>query len=140
VDSYLVAGSSVALLDEAIRNRQAGYTLSKSQTFRALLPRDGHPDFSGVMFYNMGSTLAPLANQVKGAATADERKSIDALLANSAPTLIYAYGEPDRITLASTGSFFGMNIGTLLGAPGQGGMPLFPQIFSQAMGARRADR
>jgi FecR protein/Putative zinc-finger len=133
VDSYLVAGSSEALIDTAIRNRQAGYTLTKSQTFRSLLPRDGYSNFSGVIFYNASSTLGPILSQLKGAATPAEKKSLDAFVLNSTPTLIYAYGEPDRITLASTGSFFGMSLGALMGAPGHGGM-LFPQIFGQAFG------
>ncbi len=134
VDSYLVAGSSTALIDTAIRNRQAGYTLTKSQAFRSLLPRDGYANFSGVIFYNASSTIGPILGQLKGAATPAERKSLDAFVANSTPTLIYAYGEPERITLASTGSFFGMSLGTLMGAPGHGGGMLFPQIFGQAFG------
>ena len=105
VDTYLLAGSSTALLEQAINNRQTGYTLTRSQTFRSLLPRDGYTSFSGVMFFNAASTLGPILDQLKQAATPEQRKSIEAYTANSTPTLIYAYGEPDRITLASTGSF-----------------------------------
>lgn len=134
VDNYLLAGSSVALLEQAMQNRRTGFTLTHSQMFRSLLPRDGYTNFSGVMFMNTGSTVAPILDKIKGAATESEKKSINAFIANSTPTLIYAYGEPDRITLASTGSFFGMNIGTLLGAPGAGNASLFPQIFGQVLG------
>ena len=133
VDTYLLAGSSTALLEQAINNRQTGYTLTRSQMFRSLLPRDGYTSFSGVMFFNAASTLGPILDQLKQAATPEQRKSIEAYTANSTPTLIYAYGEPDRITLASTGSFFGMNIGTLLGAHGDRGM-LFPQLLGPAFG------
>jgi hypothetical protein len=133
VDTYLVAGSSIALVDQAIANRQAGYTLTKSQTFRNLLPRDQYANFSGVVFYNASSTVAPILKQLRGAATPAEQKSLDAFVANSTPTLIYAYGEPQRITLASTGSFFGMSLGTLMGAQSPHGM-LFPQIFGEAFG------
>jgi hypothetical protein len=139
VDSYLVAGSTTALIDQAISNRQAGYTLPKSQTFRSLLPQDRYANFSGVIFYNASSTLGPILKQLKGAATPAEQRSLDAFMSNSTPTLIYAYGEPQRITLASTGSFFGMNIGTLMGAPGGGAM-LFPQIFGEAFGHHRIPR
>jgi hypothetical protein len=133
VDSYLVAGSSIALVDQAIANRQSGYTLTKSQAFRSLLPRDSYANFSGVVFYNASSTVAPILKQLRGAATPSEQKSLDAFVANSTPTLIYAYGEPQRITLASTGSFFGMSLGTLMGAQSPGGM-LFPHIFGEAFG------
>jgi len=131
VDSYLVAGASIALIDQAIANRQSGYTLTKSQTFRSLLPRDQYANFSGVVFYNASSTIGPILKQLRGAATPAEQKSMDAFVANSTPTLIYAYGEPQRITLASTGSFFGMSLGTLMGAQSPGGM-LFPHIFGEA--------
>src|SRR5882672_8340727 len=42
VDSYLIAGPDVATLFRAIRDRQAGNTLTHSQAFQALLPSDGY--------------------------------------------------------------------------------------------------
>jgi hypothetical protein len=73
--------------------------------------------------------VGPLAAQVKasGALTPKQQQSIDALTANSAPGLIYAYGEPDRIVVASNTGFMGFDLGTLLTMGDNG--PFMPQMF-----------
>ena len=53
-----------------------------------------------------------------GNLTPDQQRSVDALRANSGPSLIYAYGQSDRVEIASTGSFFGLNLDMLAGAGG----------------------
>jgi len=65
--------------------------------------------------------------EAAGALTAQQRQSIAALQANTAPGLIYAYGEPDRIVVASDTGFMGFDLGTLL-TMGHGGAFL-PQMF-----------
>jgi hypothetical protein len=52
---------------------------------------------------------------------------VDALTANSAPGLIYAYGEPDRIVVATNTGFMGFDLSTLL-TMGNNGLFL-PQMF-----------
>lgn len=134
VDSYLLAAPNDDLLTQAIQNRSVGNTLTQSAGFRSLLPVDGRANFSALMYHNLAAALGPLADQLKstGVLTPEQQKSIDALTANRTPTLIYAYGEPNRIVVASTGSFFGLNLDTLLGVTGKGSS-LLPQVIRQGL-------
>ena len=129
VDSYLVAAPDIATISRAIQGREAGYTLTHSSTFKALVPSDGYTNFSAIFYHNLGPVIGPLAEQVKatGALTPQQRQSIDALTANSAPGLIYAYGEPNSIVVASNTGFMGFDLGTLL-TMGHNG-PFLPQMF-----------
>ncbi len=131
VDSYLIAAPNQALLARAIQNRQAGYTLFQSQLFRSQLPSDGYTNFSAILYHNLGAVLTPLAQQLKalGTLTPAQQQSLDTLTANSAPGLIYAYGEPDRIVVASDGSFLGLDMNSLLSF-GEGRSLLLSKIFS----------
>jgi hypothetical protein len=128
VDNYLIAAPDVATISRAIQIRQAGYSLPRSATFQALLPSDGYTNFSAIFYHNIGPVIGPLAEQLKssGALTAQQRQSIDALTANSAPGLIYAYGESDRIVVASNTGFMGFDLGTLLTMSHNG--PFLPQM------------
>lgn len=129
VDSYLIAGPDIATLSAAIRDRESGYTLTHSSTFQALLPSDGYTNFSAIFYHNIGPTLGPLVEQIKsvGTLTAQQQQSIASLQANTAPGLIYAYGEPNRIVVASDTGFMGFDLGTLM-TMGHGG-PFLPQMF-----------
>jgi hypothetical protein len=129
VDSYLIAAPDVATISRAIQTRSAGYSLTHSSTFQALLPSDGYTNFSGIFYHNVGPVVGPVAAQLKasGVLTPQQRQSIDALTANSAPGMIYAYGEPSRIVVASNTGFMGFDLGTLL-TMGHNG-PFFPQMF-----------
>jgi hypothetical protein len=132
VDGYFVAAANRALLVQAISQRASGQTLTRSAGFKALLTPDRYNNFSAIVYQNLAPLVGPLADQVRksGAGNADLQKSIDALKSNAAPTLIYAYGETDRIQLASTGSFFGINLDTFLGA---GGPFQVPGMLGKAM-------
>jgi hypothetical protein len=129
VDSYLIAGLDMGTISRAIQSRETGYTLTHSSTFQALLPTDGYTNFSAIFYHNIGPVVGPLAEKLKssGVLTAQQHQSIDALTANSAPGMIYAYGEPSRITVASNTGFMGFDLGTLL-TMGHNG-PFFPQMF-----------
>lgn len=129
VDSYLIAAPDVATISRAIQSRQAGYTLTHAATFQSLLPSDGYTNFSAIFYHNIGPVVGPLAEQLKssGALTSQQRQSIDALTANSAPGLIYAYGQPDRIVVASNSGFMGFDLGTLM-TMGHNG-PFMPQML-----------
>ena len=129
VDSYLIAAPDLGTLSRAIQNRQAGYTLTHAPAFQALLPSDGYTNFSAIFYHNIGPVVGPIAEQLRAnvALTLQQRQSIDSLTANSAPGLIYAYGEPDRIVVASNTGFMGFDLGTLL-TMGHNG-PFLPQML-----------
>lgn len=129
VDNYLVAGPDMGTVSRAIQTRESGYTLPHSSTFTALLPSDGYTNFSAIFYHNLGPVIGPLAAQVKasGALTAKQQQSIDALTSNTAPGLIYVYGQSDRIEVASNTGFMGFDLGTLL-TMGKGG-PFLPQMI-----------
>jgi hypothetical protein len=133
VESYLIAGPDIATLSHAIRGHQSGNTLTHSQTFQALLPSDGYTNFSAIFYHNIGPVVGPLVDQIKavGTLTAQQQKSIATLQANTAPGLIYVYGEPQRIVVASNTGFMGFDLGTLM-TMGQGG-PMMPQLFLKSM-------
>jgi hypothetical protein len=73
-------------------------------------------------------------DQIKavGTLTPQQQQSIATLQANTAPGLIYVYGEPQRIVVASNTGFMGFDLGTLM-TMGQGG-PFPPHLFLGAMG------
>lgn len=129
VDSYLVAAPDIATISRAIQSREAGFTLTHSSTFQALLPNDGYTNFSAIYYHNIGPVVGPLVQQLKssGALTPQQKQSVDALTANTAPGLIYAYGEPDRIVVASNTGFMGFDLGTLFTMGDNG--PFLPQMF-----------
>lgn len=129
VDSYLIAAPDMGTISRAIQSREAGYTLTHSSTFQALLPTDGYTNFSAIFYHNVGPVVGPVAERLRasGTLTPQQRQSIDALTANSAPGMIYAYGEPNRIVVASNTGFMGFDLGTLL-TMGHNG-PFFPQMF-----------
>ncbi len=129
VDNYLIAAPDLGTISRAIQSREAGYTLTHSSGFQALLPNDGYTNFSAIFYHNIGPVVGPLVAQLKssGALTRQQQQSVDALTANSAPGLIYAYGEPDRIVVASNTGFMGFDLGTLL-TMGHNG-PFLPQMF-----------
>jgi hypothetical protein len=132
VDGYLLAGVSEAALSQAIQNRQSGYTLASSSSFRALLPTDNSTDFSAILYNNLGPALGPVASQLKGSnvLTPAQQQSMAALAANATPSLICLYGEAGAIVAATRSTFLGFNLGTL--AAIQQGKPILPLIVTGA--------
>jgi ferric-dicitrate binding protein FerR (iron transport regulator) len=109
VDSYLLAAPNKSLLLDAIDFRSTGFTLTTAPEFVALLPEDGRSDFSGLLYQNVGSVLQPLIDQLPTTGTSlseETQAQIAEFVGNLQPTLAYAYGESDRITVASTGDDF----------------------------------
>jgi hypothetical protein len=135
-DGYLLMAPNHGLLATSIQNRTLGTTLTRSVTFRQQLPQNGQMNFSALVFYNAGAAIAPMADQLKQTKflTADQQKALEALTADRAPTLIYAYAEPDRIVAATRGSFFGLGLDTLVGLNGKGAGSLISTLMGPALG------
>ncbi|HET9783940.1 MAG TPA: FecR domain-containing protein [Terriglobales bacterium] len=100
--SYLVAGSSLAQVQSALQTWQSGAGLPTSTAFQQQLPTDGRTNFSAVVFHNFNASLAPLAQQLSASAPAQWQPAIASLFANSTPGLVYAYGQPNQIEIASS--------------------------------------
>lgn len=130
-DGYLLMAPARALLTSSMQNRASGTTLSRSAAFRAQLPQDGHVNFSALLYYNLGATVGPVVDQLKasGIMTPEQQRSAALLTANREPGLIYAYGEPDRIVVASRSGFFGLGLDTLVGLNGKGAGLALPQLL-----------
>jgi hypothetical protein len=65
-----------------------------------------------------------------GALTPQQQQSISYLQENTAPGLIYVYGEPQRIVAASNTGFMGFDLGTLM-TMGHGGNLLPQMLFAR---------
>jgi len=122
-DGFLVAAPARSLVDAAIARRATGANLPASSRFTALLPADGNMNFSAVAYQNLGPALAPLAGILgapQGEANSEQKQALAALLGEQAAGLAYAYGEENRIVVASTrpGGMFGSDLGVLVGLGG----------------------
>lgn len=114
-DGYLVAAPSRALVAQSLARRAAGVSLLSSSAFVERLPRDGEPNFSALVWQNLGASIGDLAQLVgqEGAAAMQATQP-------AGPTLLLAYGGADRITLLAQGAAgpLGMSLQSLLAASG----------------------
>lgn len=117
VDGYLLLAPNRGLLTSAIDGRASGQTLPSSSGFRAQLPLDTNTNFSAVAYYNLGSVVGPIVDQLNssGLLTPEQQKQISALTANRQPTLVYAYGSTDQILVGSRNSIAGLGLDALSG-------------------------
>jgi hypothetical protein len=119
-NGYLIAAPNRALLTKATEYRASGYTLARSAQFQSLLPRDRHNNCSAVVYHNLGGvlgTIAGLAPSV-GLITPQQQQSLEQLSKDSKPSLVCAYGEKDKILVASNANFFlGAGLSNMLGLP-----------------------
>jgi hypothetical protein len=130
---YMIAGPSRALVSRALQVKTAGTSFAKSTAFLALVPRDRYANFSALIYQNLGTTLAPIAGLLSGMvpqAPAGQPNPL-AALSNMKSTLIAAYGEPDRISIATSGNLMGINPAGLLTGGLSGAIPFTNMIGSQ---------
>jgi ferric-dicitrate binding protein FerR (iron transport regulator) len=109
---FLIAAPSQELVMRALEYRATGYTLTRSERFTALLPHDGQTGFSAMFYSRLGPALSELSKVTS--LTPDQQKAVQATVGSATPTLVLAYGQPDRIELASTGNPFGVSLEKLL--------------------------
>ena len=128
---FLIAAPSRTLVENAIKYRESGYTLPQSAKFKAALPADKQANFSALVFYNIGSIMAPLANKVGAVAGGDSHgKGMLQKLAGNKAGLAYVYSLGDRMVLSlnTEDGPVGMTPSSLLGMGGGFG---FGEILKQ---------
>ncbi|MEM8929931.1 MAG: FecR domain-containing protein [Acidobacteriota bacterium] len=103
VEGYLLMAPNRALLDQAIRYRDSGYSITSSPKLLALLPQDGRNNVSALAYYDLAGVASMVAERLAQGQqlTPEQQSALDAFDGGSGPTLGYAYGETDRITLAA---------------------------------------
>jgi FecR protein/Putative zinc-finger len=127
VYGYLVAAPSRALVENAIRYRESGYTLLQSSKFRATLPEDKQANFSAMIYQNIGSLITPIARSVGKAATkrapGEAGEAFKHLLGDKAG-LAYVYALNDRMVISvnTEDGPLGLSASDLLGLPGSSGI------------------
>ncbi|MBL8213514.1 MAG: FecR domain-containing protein [Bryobacterales bacterium] len=115
VDNYLLVAPARNLLTQAITNRGTGYTLVSSAKFRSLLPLAANPNFSGIMYHNIGGTLGPLADTLGQFIQMTPAQQQSAKMVKEAqPGLIVLEADAGRIRAATVGNFGGLNLGMLM--------------------------
>ncbi|HEY0426516.1 MAG TPA: FecR domain-containing protein [Pyrinomonadaceae bacterium] len=142
VNGYLVAAPSRALLEQSIKNRDAGQTLVRSSRFMSALPQDGNTNFSAIFYHDLAPLVQPLMDRMKNAGgelTEEQRQALGSFDANAPPTLVYAYAQGDRITLAANteGGAFGLSPASLIGLPNSFEMQ---HILMNALGDKNVDK
>jgi ferric-dicitrate binding protein FerR (iron transport regulator) len=130
-DGYMIAGPTRVLLSRALQVKASATSITRSAPFLALVPHDRYVNFSGVIYQNLGTTLAPLVSLFGGMIPQGRPGEVSPLaaLSNMKSTLIAAYGEPDRIRIATSGNLMGISPANLLTGNLQGAIP-----FTRMMG------
>src|SRR6266576_2346050 len=106
-DGYMIMAPSRALVLAALQTHTNGTSLAHSASFRALLPKDNQANFSAMIYQNLSPILKPLASQL----TSGQFALLQQLAVDAKPSVFCAYGESDRLEVASSGKLFDLNPG-----------------------------
>jgi hypothetical protein len=106
-DGYMIIAPSRALVLAALQTHANGTSLAHSASFHSLFPSDNQANFSAVIYQNLGPILQPLASQL----TSGQLQLLQQMAADSKPSVFCAYGESDRIEVASSAKLFDLNPG-----------------------------
>jgi hypothetical protein len=112
-DGYLVASATAGLVENAVRTRAAGSGLLPSPRLRGLLPPDQQLNVSALWYQDLSAIMGPISGVLQGMqgeATnpgapeppAELRAFAKALGESSGPTVVFAYGEEDKIRVSSS--------------------------------------
>lgn len=121
-NGYMIVGPSRALIERAIRSRDAGVSLLRSASFTAGLPPDGNANFSALFYHNLAPLVQPLAGRIADTANhlpKGPQEAVKAIATDMPPTLAYAYAQGDTITFTANteGGPFGLSPATIFGMP-----------------------
>lgn len=108
-DGYMIVAPTRALLIDALHTHTTGDSLAHSESFKALLPKDDHDNYSAIAYQNLSPVLAPLLSQMSG----EEAIAVRKLAADSKPTAVCAWGRDNRIEAESDSSLLGFDFLTL---------------------------
>jgi FecR-like protein/putative zinc finger protein len=106
-EGYMIMVPSRALLLAALQTHANGTSLARSNSFRALLPSGNQANFSAMIYQNLSPILKPLAAQL----SSRQMELLQQLAVDAKPSVFCAYGEADRIEVASSGKLFDLNPG-----------------------------
>lgn len=128
---YLIAAPSRALVENAIKFKESGFTLLQSAKFKATLPEDKQANFSAMLYQNTSSLTAPIAKVVGNSGAPKEAREMMKGLLGKKAGLAYAYALKDRMIFSVNTEDGPLSLGPadLLGLPGSSGMG---QIFRHA--------
>jgi hypothetical protein len=108
-EGFMIVAPSRALLVEALRTRESGDSLARSEAFKALFPKDGNENYSAIAYQNLTPVLTPLLSEFSG----EQADALRQLAADARPTAICARAEENRIEAASDSHLFGFDFLTL---------------------------
>ncbi|MGB7285230.1 MAG: FecR domain-containing protein [Candidatus Acidiferrum sp.] len=104
-DGYMILAPSRALVLAALQTQASGSSLASSASFRSILPSDNQANFSAMLYQNLSPVLQPLASQL----SSQQLALVQQLAADAKPSVFCAYGESDRLEIASSGKLFDLN-------------------------------
>ena len=130
---YLIVAPSRALVENAIKYRESGYTILQSSKFKAALPEDKQANFSALIYQNLDSVLSPLAKQAERlGANKGEGQAPEMLrkLFGTKAGLAYAYALGDRMIFSLNTEDGGalLTPSSLLGLGGAGPMAFLRNV------------
>jgi hypothetical protein len=121
---YLIAAPSRALVENAIKYRESGFTLVQSAKFKATLPEDKQANFSAMIYQNIGSAVPSVARAVgKAAAPKGTGQALSDLIGKKAG-LAYVYALNDRMIFSvnTEDGPLKLSASDFLGLPGSAGL------------------